>query len=142
MEDEGFNLKKRTIAAILCVIMIACSMATVAYARASNWLSTYNITVGDRGNGTIRVTASVDGTYNNLTRIGFPTVVLYEKINGVWSAVRTNNSIYAYNTGGHAYQYNFTGVVGREYRAYASFTAEDSTGGDMRTAYSGSVTLR
>jgi len=122
--------------------MIAGNMAPLAFARASYWLDSYNITVGDRGNGVIRVSASVSGTHSNMTRIGFPTVILYEKINGVWTAIRTNTSIYAYNAGSKGYQYDFQGVAGKEYKAYSSFGAEDSTGGDSRTAYSNALVLK
>ena len=135
-------MKKRIFAVMMCICLLLSSMSLLAYARASYYLANYNIVVGDRGNGVVRVTATVNATHPYMTQLGFPVVVLYEKVNGSWVAVRTNSGIYKYNSGSHGYQYDYQGVVGKEYMAYSSFAAQDTTGGDSRDANSNAVTLK
>jgi len=132
-------VKKRIIPVIIILSMLLSSF-TVANARASDYLSSYNVTVSAMGNGVVRVYASVNATTPNMTKIGFPTVVLYEKSGTTWNTVAVYNSEYTSNSGSHSFKFDYSGKAGTQYYAYASFLAQDASGSDSRTLTSGSVT--
>lgn len=128
---------KKTISLLLVVVLLASSFT--AFARASDYISSYNVGVSLLGNGKVRVSAIVIGTNTKLTRIGFPDITLYEKVGNKITIVASVSADYNYNAGTHGCQFDYQGVAGRTYYAAASFSAMDSTGGDSRSATSISV---
>ena len=128
-------MPKRILALMLALL---CTMGsfTVVSARASDYIDCYEIKIIVLGNGQIRVMASVNGTHGNMTQIGIPTIALYEKNGNTFTAVASYNSLYKYNALSYGYYFTYDAVVGKEYRAAASFMAMDSTGRDSRNGQS------
>jgi hypothetical protein len=129
-------VKKLT--AILFALLIV-STSFTAFARASDQIDSYGISLFDLGNGSIRLTASINGTRSDMMQIGFPVIVLYEEIDGQWSEAVTIYSEYNYNSGAHRYQFEHNVDPNNRYQAYASFFAMNSKGSDIRSAYSNVV---
>lgn len=133
-------MKTRRLWAIALAILIIASCLT-AFARASDQLASYNVTVSAQGSGKVRVSASVGGTHSSMIEIGFPTIALYEKNgSGNWTCVEVINSEYNYSAGSHGYRFTYQGVAGRQYYAYASYYAKDSVGADARNSTSITIT--
>ena len=130
---------KKTIALALVVLILCPNI--FAFARASDYLDSYSIGISAQGGGVVKVTANVEGTHNKMTKIGFPTIVLYELNGSTWTPVKVVNSQYNPATLSGSYQYSFTyqGTAGKTYYAYSSFLAQDSTGSDSRSTDSLSI---
>lgn len=125
---------KKTVALTL-VVLVLCSNL-FAFARASDYLDSYSIGVIPQGGGVIKVVADVEGTHNKMTKIGFPTISLYELNGSTWTPVAVVNSQYIANAGSHQYSFTYKGTVGKTYYAGASFFAQDPTGSDLKNANS------
>jgi hypothetical protein len=125
---------KKLLSVVLVVLLL--SSYTVAFARASHQLDSYSITVTPMGSGTVRVTATVNATHNNMTCIGFPTVMLFELQNGAWVDVKSQTGVYKYYGGSNSCQFDYAGTAGKHYYAAASFYGEDTQGHTQRSANS------
>lgn len=131
----------KRVTSLVAALLLLASM-TAGLARASDYISSYNITVANMGGGVMRVTATIGATHPNMTRVGFPTICLYEWDGSKWVDKRLVSAKYASNAGGHVYSFDYSGTVGNMYYAYSSFLAEDNKGGDSRTGSSASVQAR
>ena len=151
---------KRTISNFLAVMLLVFALSIPAVASvndnsiviggggetidASHQIAGHSITITPLGGGQVRVVANVAGTHSQMTRIGFPTIVLYERINNnsSWSSVRTATAQWNPNAtaGSHSHVITYQGVAGRQYRAEAQFFARDSLGSDTRDAISPFIT--
>ena len=133
-------MKKRVMALAFCLMLVlSAGLPKVAFARASDYLSTYRILVVPKENGVVQVSATVNGTHSRMTRIGFPVINLYEVDGDTATVVKCLSSQYNYNAGSHGVRYDYQGTIGKEYYAYASFGAEDENGGDSRSLFSASI---
>lgn len=130
---------KRILPVALALILFSACLS--AFGRASEQLDTYSVTVSPQGGGVVKVKVYVKGTHWNMTKIGFPTTVLYEYNNGQWEDVKSVSLKYNPNVPAGSYEYSFTyqGTAGRNYYASSSFFAQDSEGSDSRTLSSNSV---
>ena len=128
-------MPKRILALMFAMLCIMGSFTTVS-ARASDYIDSYEVKIITLGNGQIRVMASVNGTHGNMTQIGIPVLALQEKNGTQYTTVAIYTSLYKYNALTYGYYFTYDAVVGKEYRALASFMAKDSTGGDTREAQS------
>jgi hypothetical protein len=134
---------KRILSVFLAVVFLTAIFAIPAFARASTHLSFYSVANIPRGSGNIEVTVNVIGTHSNMTTIGFPTIVLYERISGgSWRGVESHTNKYNPNStaGSHSFAFTYKGVAGRQYYVSASFYAQDTAGFDTRSAISTAVT--
>ena len=135
---------KRALSVFLAVLFLTAIFTVPANARASNQIAGYSVTVTPLGSGSIRVVVSVSGTHNQMTRIGFPSITLYERnnSNSSWGIVRVEGARYNPNSlaGSHSYSFIYQGVAGRQYYAGSQFFARDSLGSDTRSASSPTVT--
>lgn len=124
---------KRILPVALALILFSACLS--AFARASDQLDTYSVTVSPQGGGVVKVKVYVKGTHWNMTKIGFPTTVLYEYNNGQWEDVDFVSLKFNPNVPAGSYEYSFTyqGTAGKSYYAYSSFLAEDDEGSDSRT---------
>jgi hypothetical protein len=125
---------RKLISIVLVVLLL--STYTTAFARASDQLASYSITVTPMGSGTVRVTATVNATHNNMLKIGFPEVVLFELQNGTWKEVGCRSGVYKYSGGSNSCQFDYNGTAGNHYYAAARFYAKDANGADERSANS------
>ena len=135
---------KRVISVFLAVIILTAILAIPASARASNQIASYSIGIVPQGSGKVQVTVNVNGTHRNMTRIGFPSIALYERVNsgGSWSPVFSTGPHYNPNAtaGSHTYTFTYQGVAGRQYYSYSTFFARDADGSDTRGASSPIIT--
>jgi hypothetical protein len=125
---------RKLISIVLVVLLL--STYTTAFARASDQLASYSITVTPRGSGVVRVTATVNGTHNNMTCIGFPEVALFEWSGSKWVEVDCKTGVYKYYGGSNSCQFDYAGTTGNHYYAAARFYAKDANGEDERFANS------
>lgn len=128
---------KRTLALALAVVMLCTNM--YAFARASDYISSYSVYVEPQSSGIVCVTAEVKGTHPKMTKIGFPIISLYELNGSTWKLVKVVDSQYTTNKGSYSYSFTYQGTAGKHYYAGASFYAEDTTGHDTREVDSLSV---
>lgn len=128
---------KKIIALALALLMLTTNLSV--FARASEYIDAYSIGVSLQGSGSVKVSVTIEGTHSKMTKIGFPTISLYEWTGSEWKLVKVVNSQYTSNKGSHSYSFTYQGTAGKHYYAGASFYAEDSTGHDLRDADSLSV---
>lgn len=122
---------KRVISILLVMILVP-AISLTAYARASDQLSSYSVICTPRGNGVVRVSATINGTHPNMTQIGFPLIMIYESSNGSsWTQVYKTSDVYRAG-GSNSFQYDYSGKKGYYYYAFCSFYAQDSLGHDTR----------
>ena len=141
------NLKKRLVSLILALCMIiSVSGAAFATAKASEYLSTYVISLEALGDGEMEIYYYVVGT-GRMTKIGAQALYIDEYVNGSWSPYLTmtaaeNDDFYGYNTASHAGFAYFTGTPGVEYRVTFMAYARNSSGSDTGTGTSLSETCQ
>lgn len=128
---------KKVVALTFAVILF--SLNLFAFARASDYIDSYSIGISPQGGGVVKVSVSIQGTHPNMTKIGFPTISLYEWTGSEWKIVKVVNSQYTSSKGSHNYSFEYQGTAGKHYYSRASFYAEDTTGFDKREADSLSV---
>lgn len=133
---------KKRICILTALLLLLSAMTFSVSARASNQLSSYSIAIGSSGT-TLIVTSQVTGTHSNLTKIGFPSVIIYEKnpTTSKWVTVYTAPGSYKYNAGTHQYVVTYTGISGRQYYATANVYGSDSDGYTERSMDSSVKTL-
>lgn len=131
---------KKRITLLVAIIFILSSITAFAGIQASGQLSDYYITIGKSGT-SVKVLSEVYGTHNNLTKIGFTTVTIYERpVGGSWSVKQTFNASYAYGTGSHNYTVSVTGRSGYQYYATSDVYGNDSNGTTQRSMTSSTLT--
>ena len=136
---------KNAVLVLLAVLFLASALSVPAVAEeASNQIAGHTITVTAIGNGDLRVVASVFGTHSQMTKIGFPSVLLFERpnSNGSWSGVAAHSGKYNPNAtaGSHTFTFTYQGVAGRQYHATSTNFAQDTLGSDTRGAVSPMIT--
>ena len=136
---------KRAVSMILAIVLLVPVFVIPASAeRASDQIAGYSIGIVPRGSGRVEVTVNVDGTHRQMTRIGFPTISLYERNNSSspWTIKHVTGPHYNPNVpaGSHTYTFTYQGVAGRQYYAWAQFFARDNLGSDTRSASSPTIT--
>jgi hypothetical protein len=150
---------KRTISIFLAVMLLTFALSLPAVASVSNdsigigddnsinashQIASYSIGIVPRGGGRVEVTANIVGTHRQMTRIGFPSIILYERPNSSssWIGVSSHSGIYNPNVpaGSHTFTFTYQGVIGRQYYARAQFFAQDAQGSDSRSANSPTIT--
>ena len=133
---------KRSFISCLIVLLLVISMicpasATEAESRASYYLSSYSAYVYPAGWGKVQVWVSVDGV-DYMDEIGSLTIQLYEsKDQETWTWVDTFHftdypDMLGYNTFHHTGHVEYSGTIGRYYKAYVSVWAGKDGEGDTR----------
>jgi hypothetical protein len=139
---------KRTISILLVITLLipVLSIPAIAYYTidASHQISGYSITIVPRGSGRVEVTVNITGTHPQMTRIGFPSIALYERNNNssAWRVVHSTGPHWnpRVPAGSHTHTFTFQGVAGRQYYAFSQFFAQDAQGSDTRSASSPIIT--
>lgn len=139
------NLKKRLISVFLVVCLLM-SLATIAGARASEYLNTYSIGLSAEGDGEISVQLLVNAVYT-MDQVGVLSIQIQEKNSpsGSWHHYETvlgssdPDEFYAYDSIMFLNRFYFDCTPGRYYRAIAVVYAGDETGSDTGTITSGEL---
>lgn len=127
----------RFIALILVLTFIFPMSAMATEPRASYYLDAYSAYVYPAGWGKVQVWFNVDGT-NYMDEIGALEIMLYEsKDNENWSWVDTfhyldYSDMLSYNNYYHTGHVEYSGTIGRYYKAYVCVWAGKDGDGDTR----------
>ena len=136
------NTKKRSVTikliAIMLIIAMVCPVNAFAVeSRASYYLSSYTAYIYPAGWGKVQVWIEVDGT-NDMDEIGALEIQLYEsKDNEAWTWVKTFDytdypDMLAYDDYSHIGHVQYSGTIGRYYKAYVCVWAGKDGAGDTR----------
>lgn len=124
--------------AILLLVVMLCPMQVFAVeSRASYYLSSYGAYVYNAAWGKVQVWIDVQGT-NVMDEIGALQIQLYESTDDVnWTWVKTfgytdNSGMLGYNDYIHSGHVEYSGTIGRYYRAYVCVWAGKNGDGDSR----------
>ena len=127
----------KIIAAFLLVIMLCPVEAFAAESRASYYLSSYSAYVYRAGWGKIQVWFTVEGV-DDMDEIGALEIRMYEsKDNENWTWVKTYDytdysDMLGYNDFSHSGHVEYSGTLGRYYKAYVCVWAGRNGTGDTR----------
>lgn len=127
----------KLIAIVLLIVMLCPVQAFAADSRASSYLSGYSAYVYPAGWGKVQVWVSVDGT-NYMDEIGALEIQLYEsKDNETWTWVKTfehqdSSDMLGYDDYHHTGHIEYSGTIGRYYKAYVCVWAGKNGAGDTR----------
>ena len=134
------NKKHLFLRIVATVLILACVFPVTAMAaqpRASDYLSSYSGYVYPAAWGKIQVWFEVLGT-NDMDEIGSLEIRLYESTdNENWSWVKTfdytdNAGMLAYDDWSHTGHVEYSGTIGRYYKAYICIWAGKNGAGDTR----------
>lgn len=131
------SLFLKVIAIILVISTIFPVNAIAADTRASDYLTAYSAYVYPAGWGKIQVWFNVDGT-NDMDEIGTLAIYLYEsKDEENWTLVKTflhenYSDMLGYNNYYHTGHVEYSGTIGRYYKAYVCVWAGKDGDGDTR----------
>ena len=132
------SLTFRVIAMTLIIVCVFPLNAMAMETRASDYLTAYSAYVYPAGWGKVQVWFDVDGT-GYMDEIGALEIQLYEsKDNETWSWVETYQfsdytDMLAYNDFTHMSHVEYSGTIGRYYKAYVCVWAGKNGAGDSRT---------
>ena len=136
-----FFTKKSLLTVLLALIlvfsMVSPASATEAAPRASDYLMSYSAYVYPAGWGKVQVWISVNGT-EPMDEIGSLTIQLYESRDQEnWTWVTTyrftdNPDMLGYNDYYHSGHVEYSGTIGRYYKAYVCVWAGKDGDGDTR----------
>ena len=136
-----FFTKKSVLCVLLTLIlvfsMVSPASATEATPRASDYLMSYSAYVYPAGWGKVQVWVSVDGT-EPMDEIGSLMIQIYEsKDQETWTWVKTYNyednpGMLGYNDYYHSAHVEYSGTIGRYYKAYVCVWAGKDGNGDNR----------
>jgi len=127
----------KVIAIVLLVVMLCPVQAFAAESRASRYLSSYTAYIYNAAWGKVQVWVEVDGT-NYMDEIGALEIQLYEsKDNETWTWVKTfdytdYSDMLAYDDYSHMGHVEYSGTIGRYYKAYVCVWAGKNGAGDTR----------
>lgn len=139
-------IKHTTIFRLLALILIVVFVAPIAInaeeteqdiSRASNYLTSYNAYAYNAALGKVQVYFHVVGV-NNMDDIGALTIKIYEsKDNTNWTWVKTYTngdtpSILGHNDNYYSSHVDYSGTIGRYYKAYICVWAGKDGEGDTR----------
>jgi len=107
----------------------------------SQYISSCSATITPGTNGLIELNCSVIGT-GIMSTIGVKTIQLQKYVSGTWTSVKTWSDYFNYNNIQASFYASYQGTVGSQYRAIATFYAENQNGSDSRIVTTSSVTAK
>lgn len=137
---------KRIVTLILVVMMMLC-FGSIAFAdndnsRASNYFSSYGITVTPTGSGKVNITFSCSAV-GTASQLGVSTYAVQRYDNGSWTAVTGwLNGSYSYGSSSHSFAKTFNGVKGEKYRVKCTFLCIKNGTTETKSYTSGTVTAK
>ena len=135
--DRKKCLLLKVVALILIVTCVFPISAMAVEPRASDYLSGYSAYVYNAAWGKVQVWFDVDGT-NYMDEIGALEIQLFEsKDNETWTWVKTfdytdYSDMLAYDESSHTGHIQYSGTIGRYYKAYVCVWAGKNGAGDTR----------
>lgn len=143
---------KKIIKAATCLVLTIGLLSSFAYAgavvtRASLYLSDYSASISADQNGTISISATVYGN-GYLSKIGVSKVTVYESLDGKsYTKYGTffSDDYPSMMSSGTQYRdtvFQFTGVVGRTYKATVYCYGSDGSGSDEKPCFTDRVTAK
>lgn len=133
----------KLIAILLLVVMLCPVQVFAVESRASYYLSSYGAYVYNAAWGKVQVWIDVQGT-NVMDEIGALQIQLYEsKDNTNWTWVKTfgytdNSGMLGYNDYIYSGHVEYSGTIGRYYKAYVTVWAGKDGAGDSRSFWTSS----
>ena len=128
----------RRILALVLTMMLLCSAGAnaLAEARASDYFSTYGISLSTVGSGKIDITFSCSSV-GTASQLGVSTYNVYQyDDDGSWDHVAGPlNGSTASNTSSHSFAKRFSGVAGEKYRVTCTFMCTKSDGSAETKGY-------
>jgi len=127
----------KLIAIVLLVVMLCPVQAFAAESRASYYLNGYSAYVYPAGWGKVQVWFDVTGT-DDMDEIGALDIRIYESTdNENWTWVKTfgysdNPGMLGYDDWTHTGHVEYSGTIGRYYKAYVCIWAGKNGAGDTR----------
>ena len=127
----------KLIAIALLVVMLCPVQVFAAESRASSYLSGYSAYIYNAAWGKVQVWVEVDGT-NYMDEIGALEIRLYEsKDNETWTWIKTfdytdYSDMLGYDDYSHMGHVEYSGTIGRYYKAYVCVWAGKNGAGDTR----------
>ena len=141
MSNAEYRFIKRAVILVLIVTLLVPAQtnarATPIEPRASDYLNSYNTYICPMALGKIEIWYSVTGV-NYMDEIGVLTIQLYESTDNVnWTWVKTfkhatTSGMLAYDTIYHSNHVDYSGTIGRYYKAYVTIWAGKDGDGDTR----------
>lgn len=138
---------KRIMALILVMMLVLCfgslAMADENDTRASDYFSTYGITLSKAGSAKINITFSCSSAGGTASQIGVSnySVQRYGD-DGYWDTVSGPHSgSYSYNSSSHSFAKTFQGVNGEKYRVKCSFLCTKNGTTETKSYTSRTITL-
>lgn len=137
MHTAKRSVAVKLIAILLFVVMLCPVQAFAAESRASYYLSTYSAYVYPSGWGKVQVWFEVQGT-NDMDEIGALEIQIYESTDNVnWTWVKTfgytdYSGMLGYDDFTHTGHVEYSGTIGRYYKAYVCVWAGKDGDGDSR----------
>lgn len=135
--NNKISLVMRMISLVLVIVLILPVGVGAAEARSSLYLDAYSAFIYPAGWGKVQVWFDVDGT-GTMDEIGALTIYLYEsKDNETWTQVETflhteNTDMLGYDDYYHTSHVEYSGTIGRYYKAYVCVWAGKNGDGDTR----------
>ena len=133
----------KLIAVLLLLVMLCPVQAFAVESRGSYYLSIYRAYVYNAAWGKVQVWFEVQGT-NVMDEIGSLQIQLYEsKDNSNWTWVKTfgytdNSGMLGYNDYIYSGHVEYSGTIGRYYKAYVTVWAGKDGAGDSRSFWTSS----
>ena len=137
MHTAKRSVTVKFIAIVLLVVMLCPVQVFAAESRASYYLSSYSAYVYPAGWGKVQVWFDVTGT-DDMDEIGALDIRIYESTdNENWTWVKTfgysdNSGMLGYDDWTHTGHVEYSGTIGRYYKAYVCVWAGKNGAGDTR----------
>ena len=138
MSHKRNNKVFRIVSLLLIIALVLPVSAMAIEARSSLYLHSYSAYIYPAGWGKVQVWFDVDGT-GYMDEIGALEIQLYEsKDNETWTWVKTfdfqdYSDMLGYNDYSHVGHVEYSGTIGRHYKAYVCVWAGKNGDGDSRT---------
>jgi hypothetical protein len=133
---------KKYLFAAVCICLVSCiAVIPNAYAgiMASEVISSYSVTTSSDSSGNITAVATIRAVSKS-DKIGFPVIRIQEKQGSSWVTVKSASGKYKTDATSYSYSLSYDGTVGKAYRCYAEFYAENDGVSDTRSKTSSSIT--
>lgn len=137
MSNKIISRAFRIVALVLALVLILPVGTMAVEPRSSLYLDAYSAYVYPAGWGKVQVWVEVDGT-NYMDEIGALEIRLYEsKDNATWTWLKTfdytdYSDMLGYNDYSHVGHVEYSGTIGRYYKAYVCVWAGKNGAGDTR----------
>lgn len=139
-------MNRKKVISILVLCLVIC-LSIVPYAASASQVVPYASDVIDytsltltSSNGKVHVDASI-GTTDTASKLGFKSITLYHKVDGVWKVAASASEKYSSGKAKYTYSVSCSLVSGREYKASCSSYAVVDGSSDTGSASVGPKTF-